>query len=91
MAFLKEHLIGMYEWKQELTLTEFDGHATRRIFNRWNGYQVLFIINVFLLRSGLGSVEEGRNAEMLLLNQLPLDTKSEISVLQWLNKQSIIY
>lgn len=87
MTFLKEHLSGMYDWTPELTMTVFDGKATRRIFNRWNGNQVLFIINVFLLNAGLTSIEEGRNAEKLLLEHLPLDTKSEISVVQWLNKQ----
>ncbi len=89
MKFLREHLLGLYEWETVIKQSLLDGEAkaTRRLFNPLDGNQVLFIINVFLMTINNPSVENGRRVEWLLLEKLPLDSKSEISVLHWLLKQ----
>ena len=84
MKFLKEHLTGFYDWKPEAETAIYDGNVTRRLFDRWNGNQVLFVINAFLTNSNDISIARGKIAENLLIERLPLDTKSEVSVLNWL-------
>jgi hypothetical protein len=91
MLFLKEHLLSDYEWTNDPGNILFTGFPTRRIFDRSNGYQVLFIINALAPLLMTFSVEEGRQLEDLILTKLPLSTQSEKSVYEWLksNKESI--
>jgi hypothetical protein len=84
MLFLKEHLEGFYEWKTESERSVFEGDPTRRIFNRWNGNQVLFIINLLLNNSGSPSISSGRSIEKIIIERLPFDTRSELTVFNWL-------
>ena len=88
MKFLKQDLDGYYDWKPEGEKSVYDGDATRRLFDRCNGNQVLFLINVFLHYSGNASLISGKYAERLIIEQLPLDKRSEISVLNWLRQQT---
>ena len=84
MLFSKEHLAGNYKWATEPGDSLFTGSPTRRIFDRWNGAQVLFIINSFAALSASFSIEDVRKVESLITNHLPQDTKSEMSVYNWL-------
>jgi hypothetical protein len=84
MLFAKEHLAGNYKWASVPEDSLFNGSPTRRLFDRWNGVQVLFIINSFGALSESFSIEEGRKVERLINNDLPQDTKSEMSVYNWL-------
>ena len=84
MLFSKEHLSGLYNWLPQAETSVFDGNASRRLFNRWNGNQVLFIINLFLDRCGNFSIEQGSRIEKLIINKLPFNPSSEITVLNWL-------
>lgn len=84
MIFLREHLSGFYEWIPDGEESLFDGNASRRLFNRWNGNQVLFLINLLLSSSGNFSIEHGRYIERLIINELPLTAKSELTVFNWL-------
>jgi hypothetical protein len=83
MHFLKEHLSAYnYRWINEAIFT---GEASRRIFDRYNGNQLLFILNLYgSLMEGF-TLNMGLNIEDRLMNQLPIGNKSEISVLHWLN------
>ena len=85
MLFSKEHLLGHYEWTMDPVNDLFTGIPTRRIFDRLNGTQVLFLINCFAVLSDAFSVDEGRALENLIQNQLPLSTQSEKSVYNWLH------
>jgi hypothetical protein len=84
MLFLKEHLSGNYQWAIESRNSFFSGSPTRRLFDRLNGFQVLYIINSFGEQSENFSVEEGKKIESLILNHLPLNPFSELSVINWL-------
>ncbi len=84
MLFSKEHLLGQYEWTMNPINALFTGIPTRRIFDRLNGTQVLFLINCFTVLSDSFSVEEGRVLENLILDRLPLNTQSEKSAYNWL-------
>jgi hypothetical protein len=84
MRFLKEHLSAYnYSWINEATFT---GEASRRIFNRYNGNQLLFILNLYASVIDGFTLSMGLKIEDRLMNQLPVDAKSEISVLHWLNQ-----
>ena len=84
MLFLKEHLSGNYHWEIESRNSSYNGSPTRRLFDRLNGFQVLYIINSFGEQTENFSVEEGKKIENLLLNHLPLNPFSELSVINWL-------
>ncbi|HEV7779703.1 MAG TPA: hypothetical protein VGO58_00475 [Chitinophagaceae bacterium] len=87
MQFLKEHLApGNYEWNNDLV---YNGDVSRRLFNRNNGEQLLFIINQYAAPKEQFDIEEGVKVQELIKNQLPVDAKSERSVLQWLNETMV--
>jgi hypothetical protein len=84
MLFTKEHLSGFYKWFPETERSIFDGNATRRLFDRFNGNQILFIINLLMDTCGNYSIELGKKIEEMILDKLPLGTKSELTVYNWL-------
>jgi hypothetical protein len=80
----KEHLSAYnYSWINEATFT---GEASRRLFNRYNGNQLLFVLNLYASLIEGFTVNMGLKIEDRLMNQLPVDAKSEISVLNWLKQ-----
>lgn len=83
MKYLKEDLIGQYDWSAENT-SMYTGLPSRRIFDRGNGNQMLFIINCFYESIGLLSVTAGKKLEELIRTQLPPDVRSELAVFNWL-------
>jgi len=87
MLFSKEHLTGVYNWSPQTDTPAFDGKATRRLFDRWNGDQVLFMINLILENDKNLSVEQGKKIEALIINKLPFDSRSELTVFNWLQKE----
>jgi hypothetical protein len=85
MSFHKEDLLNShYTWSKENKNPVFTGTASRRLFDRHNGDQVLFIINLCAESSGNLTVEEGRRLEKMIMDELPIETRSELSVLHWL-------
>ena len=87
MDFAKEHLQGdHYTWNEGTTLSTFQGQPSRRLFNRYDGNQVLFLINALGSATGNLDEESGRRMEALIMHELPLDARSEISVLNWLKE-----
>jgi hypothetical protein len=52
MLFSREYLEGFYHWTPETERSLFDGDASRRLFDRHHGNQVLFIINLIIDMSG---------------------------------------
>jgi len=87
MHFLKQDLLGEhYTWEEQANKLLFSGNPSRREFNRYNGNQVLFIINFYGSLSDKFTVEQGRKMEELIMTRLPLEAKSEISVFNWLRE-----
>jgi hypothetical protein len=85
MEFLKEHLHrAHYTWVSNLNHSVYASGPDRRIFDRFNGNQVLFIINYFGKLLGRLSLRDGREIEELIFVQLPEDMKSELAVFNWL-------
>ena len=90
MSFSKEHLTGIYNWSEETESPVFDGQPSRRLFNRWNGEQVLFIINHLMENDPNFSIEMGRKIELLIINKLPFTSSSELTVFNWLQKEMVV-
>jgi len=89
MSLSRENLTGSYNWHEEGHATSFTGGATRRRFNRFNGNQVLFIINVFQSLTEPFSAEEQMHVENLIQNKLPLQPQSELTVIDWLTENFV--
>lgn len=88
MNLEKQDLVGdHYNWVENKEGKVFTGTPSRRLFDRYNGDQVLFIINFYGASIDKFSLQEGQLMEDRIAHHLPLEAKSEISVLQWL-KQS---
>jgi hypothetical protein len=56
----------------------------RRIFDRLNGNQILYLINFFGYAIGKLTVESGQKIENLISKELPAELKSETAVFNWL-------
>jgi hypothetical protein len=92
MIFLKEHLHnGDYNWAVGLNHSIQNNEPDRRIFDRLNGYQVLFMINYFGQSVGKLSVTDGHRIEQLISTELPGEIKSEVSVFNWLREVYMYY
>ena len=84
MHFHKQDLEGThYNWADDENHV-FTGQPSRRVFDRFNGNQVLFLINFYGSVSDRFTLREGKNVEQMILNDLPLEVKSEISVFNWM-------
>ncbi len=87
MQFLKEHLSpGNYEWNNELI---YNGDVSRRLFNRNNGEQLLFMINQYAAPLSIFDMGQGQEIQKLLRYQLPVEAQSEKTVLKWLNETMV--
>jgi hypothetical protein len=92
MIFLKKHLRkSNYEWAVGLNHSIQNNEPDRRIFDRFNGNQVLFIINYFGTTLGKLTFSDGLKIEELISTHLPLETKSELSVFNWLRGVYLYY
>ncbi len=83
MQFHKDDMEGShYNWSHGDEQV-FSGQPSRRNFDRFNGVQVLFLINYYGRLSEDFTVEKGKKIEQKILRDLPLEAKSEISVFKW--------
>jgi hypothetical protein len=90
MLFLKEHLTGLYKWPENNKTENYEGQPTRRRFDRYNGEQVLFIINLVLQNINNFSIEQGKKIEELISDKLSITPCSELTVFNWLQKEMIV-
>jgi len=84
MLFQKQDLEGTgYYWieKEEHIYT---GQPSRRSFDKFNGNQVLFLINFYSSLSESFTLREGKNLEKRIKEDLPEEFKSEIAVYNWI-------
>ncbi len=89
MLLTKEQLLGYYKWTNESRNNSFKGTPSRRLFDRWNGQQVLYLLNYMGSLDPAFSIKEGQRLEALILNKLPFKTISELSVVKWLNEETM--
>ena len=73
-----------YWWDAVSSSIVFNGTPSRRLFDRFHGDQMLFLINDYGSISDQFSIEKALKIEHALIHYLPEEIKSEISVLNWL-------
>lgn len=84
MHFQKQDLEGAHYYWAKDDSHAFIGDPTRRSFDKFNGDQVLFLINLCGSIGGKFTVEEGKKIEKRILFDLPDEARSEISVFNWI-------
>jgi hypothetical protein len=84
MDFQRQDLEGVHYYWTEDQKHLFTGQPSRRIFDRFNGNQVLFLINFYGSLSDVFTLGEVRSIEKRIQDELPLEAKSEITVYNWL-------
>ena len=87
MTFSKQDLMGNYTWTPDSESSPFTGVPSRRIFDRYSGNQLLFIINSLAALSDSFAIEDVMKIEAIIIDHLPMNTQSEISVFNWLKPQ----
>ncbi|HEX2847654.1 MAG TPA: hypothetical protein VHN59_13990 [Chitinophagaceae bacterium] len=89
MIYQKNDMEGrFYKWITDPSRAIFAGRPSRRLFDRFNGDQVLFIINFYASFFERFTLEEARELERQIANNLPMEAKSEISVFNWIKDTS---
>lgn len=84
MHFQKQDLEGThYDWMEE-GFSLYSGQPSRRKFDRFNGNQVLFLINFYGSLAERFTISEGKNIEKRIHRDLPVEATSEISVFNWI-------
>jgi hypothetical protein len=92
MQFKKEHLINKhYDWSTETGHNAIPNSPDRRLFDRLNGNQILYLINFFGYSVGNITIDDGRRIENLIIKELPAELKSEKAVFNWLIEKYLYY
>ena len=86
MIFKKFDMQGThYNWSADQGNNLFNGEPSRRLFDRFNGDQVLFLINFIASLTERFDLRTGLYIEQMIKDELPLAHKSELSVFHWIN------
>lgn len=92
MEFTKEHLINNhYDWSTEITRNVIRSSPDRRLFDRLNGNQILYLINFFGHSTGKITIDDGQRIEDIIKKELPAELKSEKAVFNWLIEKYLYY
>jgi len=92
MEFRKEHLINKhYDWSIGTERNIIPGSPDRRLFDRLNGNQILYLINFFGHSIGNITLDDGQRIENLIMKELPAELKSEKTVFNWLIEKYLYY
>ena len=84
MHFLKLDLEGThYSWRED-EKQFFTGQPSCRAFDKFNGNQVLVLINFYGALSERFTLAEGKYIEECIRRDLPVEGNSEISVFNWI-------
>lgn len=90
MTIEKENLLTTdYVWPANNTNNLLSEGPTRKRFDRYNGNCMLHIIHLFDYCVDKLNVAQAQEIERLILEELPLESKSEVSVLQWLKSKQV--
>ena len=90
MALNKQDLEGThYSWHTGSHKQLFSGQPSRRIFDRYNGDQVLFLINYYCNLTGQSNITDIRRIEYDIIHHLPENIKSEVSVFHWISSRHL--
>lgn len=85
MAFYqRSHLLYTYQWETRDDDPRLRGEPDHSLFNRHQGWEVLYLINKFGERYQVQTVSAGNKLERMIKQHLPGDVRSQDKVRQWL-------
>jgi hypothetical protein len=87
MAFSSKDLQYTYTWTAIAgDNPKISGVPDSTLFNRHEGYEVLYLINKVMDLHNLSSISTGQKIEKMIKMGLPSDVRSQIHVLAWIEK-----
>lgn len=90
MMFVKENLLKTdYVWNDEGKFNLLSDGPTRKRFDQFSGNCMLHIINLYDNCIDKLTVAQAQTIECLIQKELPLETRSEVTVLQWLKEKHV--
>ncbi len=63
---------------------KISGVPDSTLFNRNEGYEVLYLINKFLEKHSLTSIQAGQKVERMIRTGLPVDVRGQKNVIDWI-------
>lgn len=63
---------------------KISGKPDSTLFNRKEGYEVLYLINKFAEKHNLKQISSGKKTERMIHDQLPGNIRSQENVVSWL-------
>ena len=88
MPFQKKDLACTHYQEHDNDQQLLTGQPSRRIFDRFNSSQVLFVLNAYAAEFENFTLEDFKDIEMQIATRLPLGTTSEISVFNWIRNSA---
>lgn len=88
MSFTKTNMLyNHYSWTAlPGDNPKISGVPDSTLFNRNEGYEVLYLINRFMSDNSLKNVESGQKIERMIRTGLPGDVRGQKNVVEWLTK-----
>jgi hypothetical protein len=88
MSFTKANMLyNHYSWTAlPGDNPKISGVPDSTLFNRNEGYEVLYLINRFMSDNNLKNVESGQKIERMIRTGLPGDVRGQKNVVEWLTK-----
>jgi hypothetical protein len=88
MSFTKTNMLyNHYSWTAlPGDNPKISGVPDSTLFNRNEGYEVLYLINRFMNDNSLKNVESGQKIERMIRTGLPGDVRGQKNVVEWLTK-----
>ena len=76
-----------YNWKPIPNEdSRISGISDTTLFDRNEGFEVLYVINSFAEKNGIERKETGLHIEKLIKENLPLNLRNQIHVMEWLEE-----
>lgn len=86
MAYKRSDMLYTYSWEHtQEDDPKLRGEPDSSMFNRREGYEVLYLINKFLTKKNKQTTAAGNTAERAIHNELPSHVRSQENVMTWLN------
>jgi hypothetical protein len=84
LFYHKTDLLFNYDWTTEEYNPKLRGHPDYSLFNRNQGWEVLYIINQFGKKNRAEVLVIGHKAEKMIRNHLPETACTQINVMDWM-------
>jgi hypothetical protein len=84
MFYHRSDLLFDYQWQTQDDDPKLRGEPDSSLFNRHQGWEVLYLINKFGSRHKLEMKSVGNKIERMIHDHLPADVRSQEKVSRWL-------